>query len=339
MGKQSTTLSVLVDVNAKVDKAKAAIEVFKNSLSNIKLSDSLSGNVNKILTKLETEFANFQGLSEKEIFSEKDSKQVKKSFETIIDLMNTLQAHANTIEGLDVSKLIPKDFIDQIKSFGKELKALTDEQKALDSSLEQKTKEKTAAEDKYNKALKARSDLQKKIDSNKNTQTAAAEEQAEAQKRINDLLEQKKTIESKKTKADEEIKQKKKEVEEVDNLIEKYQEYQKLKKKDNKTSQEKSKVTRFENQNQDIINKGRSGALTKRKNNLEAEVVKLEGIELSSEEMAKLQEIEEAIQKEEQIINQQKAIATKAKNNIAKSTIDLNVLKDTDGLDTLKTKR
>ena len=88
MGKQATKLSILVDVNAKVSSAEAAIEKFKNSLKSVQLSEGLSNNINKTLNKLESEFANFKGLSEKDIFSEKDSKQVKKSFETIMDLMN-----------------------------------------------------------------------------------------------------------------------------------------------------------------------------------------------------------------------------------------------------------
>lgn len=55
----SVTVSMLVDVNAKVDKAKAAIKSLETMLGGFNLGEGITKSLNSTFSKLDKEFVNF----------------------------------------------------------------------------------------------------------------------------------------------------------------------------------------------------------------------------------------------------------------------------------------
>lgn len=334
--KRSTTLTTIIDVEARVDKARKALSDFSKSLGNVNLSDSMTSNVQKTLGKLEQELTNFQGLSSKEIFSEKDAKQVQKSFEKIGDLLNTLSAQAKTIKSADLSKLVPKEALNQLKDFGATLKDLKSQQKTLYAELSEKTKAASKAEKEYSNTLKKREGVQNDIKASDEAEKRAKEKVAIAQEKINKLTQEKQKIESKRTKAQSEIDAKQKELDVVNETIKRYKEYQALKQKANKTSGEKGAVTRYENANEKTIRQAQAGVFTKKKKALTSEIAQLETVELSPEEQVNLEKVEQAIAQEEEIVKKQTEIANKARSSSSSASLKLAKLEGSDNLEGLK---
>lgn len=334
--KRSTTLTTIIDVEARVDKARKALSDFSKSLGNVNLSDSMTSDVQKTLGKLEQELTNFQGLSSKEILSEKDAKQVQKSFEKIGDLLNTLSAQAKTIKSADLSKLVPKEALNQLKDFGATLKDLKSQQKTLYAELSEKTKAANKAEKEYSNTLKKREGVQNDIKASDEAEKRAKEKVAIAQEKINKLTQEKQKIESKRTKAQSEIDAKQKELDVVNETIKRYKEYQALKQKANKTSGEKGAVTRYENANEKTIRQAQAGVFTKKKKALTSEIAQLETVELSPEEQANLEKVEQAIAQEEEIVKKQTEIANKARSSSSSASLKLAKLEGSDNLEGLK---
>lgn len=170
----SVTVSMLVDVNAKVDKAKAAIKSLETMLGDFNLGEGITKSLNSTFSKLDKEFINFQALSSKELFNTKDLAKVEKSFDNIMDLINTLEVQTRNIKGIDIEKLIPSDFLNKSKGIRQELKGLIKEwdaaQNELNKSQEGKRKEIEA--------------LEKQLDSQNQARARAAEAEKKYQKAI-----------------------------------------------------------------------------------------------------------------------------------------------------------
>lgn len=186
----SITVSMLVDVNAKVDKAKTAIKSLEAMLESFNLGEGITKSLNSTFSKLDKEFVNFQALSNKELFNAKDLAQVEKSFDNIMDLINTLNVQTKNIKGIDIEKLIPADFLNKSKGIRQELKGFIKEWDAAQNELSKKQEGKRKEIDALEKQLNSQVQIRARAAEAEKKYQKAIERSGKADQDVTDIKDQ-----------------------------------------------------------------------------------------------------------------------------------------------------
>ena len=156
--------NLTIDVDAEIKNARAAAESLQKSFSKINLSDSIRNNLNKTFSNLEKELTNFETMTNKPFKNMGDVQKAEKSFEKITDLFDQLKVTAKNVQGMDLEKILPKDFVRQLDKVKDLYKTVTKE--AIDAGREQQkaaNNAKKAIAD-QNKELKELQKTQKELE-------------------------------------------------------------------------------------------------------------------------------------------------------------------------------
>lgn len=327
MSKQSSfKASMIIDVDANLNSITQQLSNLKGNLKGLNLTDGMTKGIHTTISKLESEMKNFQVLSGKDIFGTADTKELEKSFQKIQTYMRELEVHGSVLEGVDLTKLMPKEAVSIFKDWSTYTKQIAD-----------KTKEVEKAEEKYQKKVADRTSLQKQIDVSGKIQEEATQKINQLTEKQNKLLEDKKKIESDIANNKERKDKKSEELKNINDIIKKYKEYQSLLKKgDNLTFDEKKRRTDLQKKVGDeaTAKAYKSGSLTKRVKALDSEI---KGIpEVTPEDKAKLQEVEQALQKVDTLIKEQKSLQTKARGQKSTATFKLAELEGSGDIEKLE---
>ena len=125
--------NLTIDVGANISQAQTAAKSLQQAFSKINLSDNLRGNLDKTFANLEKELNSLSALTSKPFTSMKDIQKAEKSYDKINDLMGELVAQSKSIEGADLSKFIPADALNKLKSFNTQLEQVRKNAQALES--------------------------------------------------------------------------------------------------------------------------------------------------------------------------------------------------------------
>lgn len=125
--------NLTIDVGANISQAQTAAKSLQQAFSKINLSDNLKNGLDKTFSNLEKELNSLSALTSKPFTSMKDIQKAEKSYDKINDLMAELVAQSKSIEGADLSKFIPTDALNKLKSFNIQLEQVRKNAQALES--------------------------------------------------------------------------------------------------------------------------------------------------------------------------------------------------------------
>ena len=164
MASRNEVFKLTIDVDAEIKNARAAAESLQKSFSKINLSDSIRNNLNKTFSNLEKELTNFETMTSKPFKNMGDIQKAEKSFENITNLFDQLKVTAKNVQGIDLEKIMPKDFVRQLDRVKDLYKTVTRE--AIEAGKEQQkaaSNAKKAIAD-QNKELKELQKTQKELE-------------------------------------------------------------------------------------------------------------------------------------------------------------------------------
>lgn len=164
MASRNEVFKLTIDVDAEIKNARAAAESLQKSFSKINLSDSIRNNLNKTFSNLEKELTNFETMTNKPFKNMGDVQKAEKSFENITNLFDQLKVTAKNVQGMDLEKIMPKDFVRQLDRVKDLYKTVTRE--AVEAGKEQQkaaSNAKKAIAD-QNKELKELQKTQKELE-------------------------------------------------------------------------------------------------------------------------------------------------------------------------------
>ena len=164
MASRNEVFKLTIDVDAEIKNARAAAESLQKSFSKINLSDSIRNNLNKTFSNLEKELTNFETMTSKPFKNMGDVQKAEKSFENITNLFDQLKVTAKNVQGMDLEKILPKDFVRQLDRVKDLYKTVTRE--AIEAGKEQQkaaSNAKKAIAD-QNKELKELQKTQKELE-------------------------------------------------------------------------------------------------------------------------------------------------------------------------------
>lgn len=164
MASRNEVFKLTIDVDAEIKNARAAAESLQKSFSKINLSDSIRNNLNKTFSNLEKELINFETMTSKPFKNMGDVQKAEKSFENITNLFDQLKITAKNVQGMDLEKIMPKDFVRQLDRVKDLYKTVTKE--AIEAGKEQQkaaSNAKKAIAD-QNKELKELQKTQKELE-------------------------------------------------------------------------------------------------------------------------------------------------------------------------------
>ncbi len=141
--------NLTIDVGANISQAQSAAKSLQQAFSRVNLTEGIKKGLDKTFGDLEKELNNFASMTSKPFTDMKDIQKAEKSFEKINDLLNELQVQGKTIAGMDLSKFLPNDTVNKLKSFNDQLKQVRQSQENLSRQKLDLTKQ----YDDYNKRI------------------------------------------------------------------------------------------------------------------------------------------------------------------------------------------
>ena len=140
------------DVEGNLAPIKGAVKDFQSTIksANFQIPVGIQGNIDKIITKLNAEIAEFESLTSQGFSNMADIGKAEKSFTKITSLMRQLSSQGEQIKGLDPKKFLPKEILDRTTKLEKAFNKLGDikiNTKKIDAQTEAVKKQKEEVEE------------------------------------------------------------------------------------------------------------------------------------------------------------------------------------------------
>ena len=116
------------DVEGNLGPIKGAVKDFQSTIKSAKfqIPVGIQGNIDKTISKLNTEIAEFESLTSQGFSNMADIGKAEKSFAKITSLMRQLSSQGEQIKGLDPKKFLPKEILDRTAKLEKAFNKLGD---------------------------------------------------------------------------------------------------------------------------------------------------------------------------------------------------------------------
>ena len=108
--------SVFNDMKRDVEGTQKEFNKLQTVLENIEIPPKFKKGLEGITSQIESEIKNFKSLTENGLNSLGDSKKAEQSVNKISELYRKLKIEINDISGIDIEKLLPKEFVARVKT-------------------------------------------------------------------------------------------------------------------------------------------------------------------------------------------------------------------------------